>query len=236
MKKHRKWIGAVTNAILLVLIAVTSAVGFLSGNAIAVSSSNSHLYYGSKNQNGKVALMFNVYQNTQTVYQILSVLQQSGAKCTFFVGGCWADDNVDCVREIYKQGHEVASHGYFHKSHDALSYEANYREIAPSVKLLSMITGTPVTLFAPPSGAYGDATLQACAKLNLKVIMWSRDTVDWRDSDAQVIYTRATENLQSGEFVLMHPTDATLTALPNIISYIGNVGLQPDTVSNTIGE
>ncbi len=231
-----KKISIITNSVLLVLIAITSVVGFVSGSSVAVSGGSDNLYYGASASANEVALMFNVYQNGENVYKIMNILDEYSAKCTFFIGGSWADDNVDCVREIYKRGHEVASHGYFHKDHSKMNFEANYREIAPSVKLLNMITGDNVTLFAPPSGAYCDATTQACAKLNLKVIMWSRDTIDWRDSDSALIYSRATENLQGGEFVLMHPTEATVTALPNILNYIADSGLKAVTVSRTLGE
>lgn len=230
-----KKISIVTNAVLLVLIAATSVVGFLSGSAAAVSSEGNNLYYSAESDT-EVALMFNVYQNTENVYKILNILDEYDAQATFFIGGSWADDNVDCVREIYSRGHEVASHGYFHKDHSEMSYDQNVKEISPSVKLLNMICNTQIKLFAPPSGAYNDATLQACAKLGLNVVMWSRDTIDWRDSDAALIYTRATENLQGGEFILMHPMDASVTALSKILNYIGNSGLKTQTVSKMIGE
>ena len=66
--------------------------------------------------------------------------------------------------------------------------------------------------------------------------MWSRDTIDWRDSDTSLIYSRATKNLSSGEFVLMHPMDVTVAALPDILSYIKSNGMALVTVSRNIGE
>jgi peptidoglycan/xylan/chitin deacetylase (PgdA/CDA1 family) len=91
-------------------------------------------------------------------------------------------------------------------------------------------------LFAPPSGAFNDATLSACEKLGLKTIMWSRDTIDWRDDDVNLIYSRATKKLQIGEFVLMHPKDVTVKALPKILQYIKDNGLSAVTVSYNLGE
>ena len=66
--------------------------------------------------------------------------------------------------------------------------------------------------------------------------MWSRDTIDWRDHDENLIITRATKNLKKGEFVLMHPTDCTVTALPKILTYIRDNGLTAVTVSQNLGE
>ncbi len=230
-----KLITVITNVFLVAVVAAVSLVGYFGGNAVAVSKENSNLFYKAEDGSG-VSLMFNVYEHTENVYKILDVLDEYGAKSTFFIGGSWADDNVDCVREIYKRGHEIASHGYFHKDHSRMSVDANLEEIRPSVKLLNMICGTEVKLFAPPSGAFCEATVNACISMDLRVIMWSRDTIDWRDKDVNLIYSRATKNLVKGEFVLMHPTDCTVEALPKILSYIRDNGLTAVTVSQNLGE
>ena len=78
--------------------------------------------------------------------------------------------------------------------------------------------------------------LSISSEISKAVLMWSRDTIDWRDKDAGVIYSRATENLGKGEFVLMHPTDCTVTALPKILTYIRDNGLSAVTVSQNLGE
>lgn len=211
-------------------------MGFLGGNAVEVASDYSNLYYSAQDDPKGVSVMFNVYQNTSNVYKILDVLDDHSAKATFFIGGCWADDNIDCVREIYNRGHEVASHGYFHKDHSTMNYKQNLDEISPSVKLLNMILNTEIALFAPPSGAFCDATLSACDSLKLKTIMWSRDTIDWREDNVQKVYDRATSDLKSGEFILMHPMDVSVKALPDILNYIRDNGFSAVTVSYNIGE
>lgn len=225
-----------TNAVLALIIVAVSLVGVFGGTVAAVSYENKNLFYNASGESGAVSLMFNVYEHTDNVYKILDILDEHNAKATFFIGGCWADDNVDCVREIFKRGHELGSHGYFHKDHSALSYDGNLEEIRPSIKLLEMICGEEITLFAPPSGAFSEATLSACESQNLKVIMWSRDTIDWRDGDVSLIASRATNGLEAGEFVLMHPKDVTVAALPSILTYIDKNGLKTATISANLGE
>lgn len=220
---------------LCAVIATVCAVGFVGGEAQEVTSNGENLFYKSEEAKG-VSMMFNVYQNTDNVYAIMDLLDAEGAKATFFLGGSWADDNIDCVRDIVARGHEVASHGYFHKDHSKMNYEQNLAEIRPSVKLLNAILGSEISLFAPPSGAFNDATVTAATSLNLKTIMWSRDTIDWRDKDVSLICERATRNLQSGEFILMHPMDVTVKALPTILTYIRENGLTAVTVSYNLGE
>ena len=230
-----KLISVITNLVLIAVVVTVSFVGFFGGSAVTASKEYDNLFYRAENGSG-VSLMFNVYEHTDNVLKILDTLDEFGAKSTFFIGGSWADDNVDCVREIFRRGHEIASHGYFHKDHSRMNVDENLEEIIPSVKLLKMICNTDIALFAPPSGAYCEATINACISLNLRVIMWSRDTVDWRDKDVKLIFKRATENLKLGEFVLMHPTDCTVTALPEILSYIRDNGMGAVTVSQNIGE
>ena len=230
-----KIISVIVNIALCAIIASISIVGFVGGEAAEVTSDGENPYYKSEAGKG-VSLMFNVYQNTRNVEAIMDILDEYSAKATFFLGGCWADDNIDCVRQIAERGHEVASHGYFHKDHSKMTYEQNLAEIRPSVKLVNAILGKEITLFAPPSGAFNDSTVTAAASLGLKTIMWSRDTIDWRDGDVALITSRATKNLQTGEFVLMHPMDVTVKALPQILGYIRENGLTAVTVSYNLGE
>ena len=90
------------------------------------------------------------------------------------------------------------------------------------------------TLFAPPSGAYGKNTLIAAASAEMKTILWTKDTIDWRDRNASLIYRRATENIEGGDFILMHPKEETAAALKDILSYYKNHSLRAVTVSENL--
>ena len=181
-----------------------------------------------------VSLMFNVYWGTEEVYRILDILDEYGGKATFFVGGCWADDNVACLKEILSRGHELGNHGYFHKDHASLSEGENKEEISLCNRFVKLTTGADMTLFAPPSGAYGKETLAVCESLGMKTVLWSRDTIDWRDKNASLVYTRATKDIKGGEFVLMHPMEATADALGDILTYYKTHSLRAVTVSENL--
>ena len=181
-----------------------------------------------------ISLMFNVYQNTEDLLSILEVLDSYSAKATFFLGGCWADDNEQTVIEIRKRGHEIGNHGYFHLDHASLSYQRNYEEIVACNRYLEAVLKEKVTLFAPPSGAYNEKTIQASVDVGMKVILWSKDTLDWRDHDVNVIYTRATKNIDRGDFVLMHPTKETANALKKILSFYSQEAFSVVTVTENL--
>ncbi len=224
----------------LVLASLILSVGALclspTEGEVSAGSENTLLYRSAGEGGTGVSLTFNVYEGTEEVYRILEILQASGAKATFFIGGCWADDNVECLQDIFKAGHEIGNHGYFHKNHAKLSKEKNREEILSCNQFIKLSIGVEPTLFAPPSGAYGEDMLSVCQSMQMKTILWSKDTLDWRDKNAKVIYTRATTNVVRGDFILMHPTQATVNALPEILNYYEKTGFKTVTVSENLRE
>ncbi|MBQ8295672.1 MAG: polysaccharide deacetylase family protein [Clostridia bacterium] len=203
-------------------------------NSVKTEGEYTELYRCGRADSNGISLMFNVYWGTDEVYRILDVLKKYDAKATFFIGGCWADDNVDCLRDIYAAGHEIGNHGYFHKDHEKLNVEDNQKEIADCNRFIELAIGEKPTLFAPPSGAYGDNTLAVCKLLQMKTILWSRDTIDWRDKNAAVIYTRATKQIKGGDFVLMHPMKETADALEDVLQYYKQKSFSVITVSENL--
>lgn len=223
-----------TNLVLGVLVLSVGALCLAPKQNAAVDGVDTQIYRQGAATSTGVSLMFNVYWGTDEVYQILDILQSHEAKATFFIGGSWADDNVECLRAIYAGGHEIGNHGYFHKDHKKLNFEQNRKEISDCNRFIELALGQAPTLFAPPSGSYGENMLSACKVLNMKTILWSRDTIDWRDKDAALIYTRATKNIKGGELVLMHPMTATVSALDDILKYYETQSLSAITVSQNI--
>lgn len=181
-----------------------------------------------------VSIMINVCWGEMFLENMLKTLQEHNIQTTFFIGGDWATQHPKELKTIVEKGHELGNHGYFHKDHSKLSYQQNVDEILMCTKAIQQITNMQMQLFAPPSGAYNESTIKAATNLGYKTIMWSKDTIDWRDQNAQVIYERATQNLQGGDLILMHPTQASMEALPRIVETILAQGLVITTVSKTL--
>ncbi|MDD3831977.1 MAG: polysaccharide deacetylase family protein [Clostridia bacterium] len=223
----------IINGIIIVLIVVVAVMSF-SGQSVSVFLNGDRAIYKGNTDSNYVSLMFNVYWGTEYITNILSVLERYGVKATFFIGGSWAEKNIDLLRTIADKGHEIANHGYFHSDCKTLGRQSIYDEIYVTHKLVQNTLGQTMTLFAPPSGSYNSLTLQVAQQLGYNTIMWSKDTIDWRDKDSALVYTRATKNVKGGDLILMHPTAHTLKALPDILSYYGQHNLQAVTVSQNI--
>lgn len=203
-------------------------------SVIAVGAKNKNIIYHGNTNSNKVCLMINVYWGTEYIDGMLQALKQFGFKTTFFVGGTWVSKNADILMQIVQDGHEIGNHGFHHKDHDKLSDELNKKEIEMTHKLVLANAGVEMNLFAPPSGAVNDKTVDIAAALGYKTIMWTRDTIDWRDKRADLVFNRAVKNILGGDLILMHPTAHTLQALPKILAYIQNNNLVAATVTDCL--
>lgn len=229
--KFRKW---VVNTLIVLFLAGISALAIWGTNAISTSSAVSGVYYNGDKSSKNVSLMINVYWGTEYLDDMLSILKENDVQTTFFIGGTWAVLNEDMLKKIYEDGHEIANHGYHHKDHDKLDEQGNLNEISTTHTIIQELLGVEMNLFAPPSGAYDKLTVSCASSLGYKTIMWTRDTVDWRDKDAELIYSRAIKNACGGDLILMHPTEKTVEALPKIISWFKDNGFNLTTVSQTL--
>lgn len=220
----------------LIVIMLVGIIFYVSASSYeyAFSYQNNDVIYNGNESSNKVSLMINVYWGTEYLDDMLDVLDKYDVKCTFFVGGQWVEKNTDMLQKIYGKGHEIANHGYFHKDGEYLDYSQNYNEINVNHKLVKTLIGVDMNLFAPPSGSFNKSTLQASKNLGYTTIMWTKDTIDWRDKDANLIYSRATNNIKSGDLILAHPTECTLKALPLILEYYKLNNLNATTVSDCI--
>lgn len=229
-----RFCGAITNVVLSAVLLMLSAV-CLSDSGDPVSAvGETDVYRNGVRGTDCVSLMFNVYENTEIVCDMSDILIEYGAKATFFVGGCWADDNARCIQKLVRDGHEIGNHGYFHKDHATLSFQANKTEISSCNRVVEAFTGKKPVLFAPPSGAYGKDCIRAAEEEEMKTVLWSRDTIDWRDKDAALVFKRATSGVKGGDLVLMHPKEHTLSALKDVLVYYKNHSLRVVTVSENL--
>jgi len=83
--------------------------------------------------------------------QLLETLERHDVKGTFFVLGWIAEHNPASVRRIVDNGHEVASHGYWHRRIPTMTPSEFRTDIRDSKKRLEDITGTAISGFRAPS-------------------------------------------------------------------------------------
>ena len=233
MKNRQKILRGICNCVIVMMLC-TLVFFSLEDTAELASSEGANPYYCGDINDNKISLMINVYWGTEYIEPMLEVFELYNVKATFFVGGSWVRENPSVLQKIFEAEHEIGNHGYLHKDHKTLSESRNREEIEITQSQIYELTGFNTRLFAPPSGSFGTSTLNVCKELNYSVIMWSKDTIDWRDKDSSLVYTRATKNAKGGDLVLMHPTEHTLKALPDILEYYKTNNLDAVTVSENL--
>jgi polysaccharide deacetylase family protein (PEP-CTERM system associated) len=81
---------------------------------------------------------------------LLALFAEFGVKTTFFVLGSVAEADPELVHSIYRQGHEIASHGYSHRLVHELSPGQFNEELHKTEDAIMGITGSrPVGFRAP---------------------------------------------------------------------------------------
>lgn len=231
--KSKIFVNVIANVVLVTIIAVVALVVF-GGGTTSVFSKNDYAPIYRGNGENCVSLMINVYWGNEYLAEMLQILKKYDVKCTFFVGGSWVAKYPELLKDIASDGHEIGNHGYNHKQHSKLTYQQNMDEINFCNKMVFSYIGVAPTLFMPPSGDFGDSAVQASKDCNMKMIMWSRDTIDWRDKSEDLIFERCTKNIRSGELILMHPTLCTKNVLEKVICTLKEGGFKLVTVSENI--
>ncbi len=166
----------------------------------------------------------------------LDILDKFGARATFFVLGKACARYQDAVARIAARGHELAGHGFTHKSFTKLDAGALRDELRRTSALLPRAS-TARPLVRPPHGATSLRSLMITARAGYTTVLWSRDSDDCRTSNAAEVAARlAPTSLTPGEIVLLHEGQSwTLEALPDILGKLAADGWRTVSVGEMLG-
>jgi hypothetical protein len=187
-------------------------------------------------QKQAVGLLINVDWGTKELRPMLVALKKRGAKATFFVSGRWADDNKQLLKLMADDGHEIATHGYSLQFGPSVLARAGKLkdDIAKSVSAIQNVTGTKVAYYAPHMSETDPPIIQAATELKLRTVLYSVDTVDWRDATSgQMILTQIGQAVP-GDLILMHPKPNTAKVLEAALIGLQGKGLHPMTLSEML--
>lgn len=194
-----------------------------------------HPIYRGNPKKRMAAIMINVAWGNEHIPSMLGTLKEKNARATFFFDGSWLEKNEALARRIAEDGHELSNHAYSHPDMARLGSGEQYRQIARTEALLKEKLGVADNRwFAPPSGSYNATTVRTAARLGLKTVLWTVDTVDWRDPPPDRIVAKIRRDAGPGSLILMHPTASARAALADLIDTLRSKGIEPGTVSQTL--
>lgn len=190
---------------------------------------------------GEVALTVDDGPDPEVTPRVLDLLDQAGAKATFF---CIADRvaaHPALAREIVARGHEVQNHTASHRhSFSFLGPRAYAAELGRAQAIVESVVGHRPRFFRAPAGFRNPFLGPVLPRLGLTLVSWTRRGFDTREADAARVLARLTRGLAGGDILLLHDGHAARTAqgrpvivevLPRLLDAIRAAGLRPVTLT-----
>src|SRR5690625_2391701 len=181
-----------------------------------------------------VSLLINVSWGTEYIPQILKKLDHQDVKSTFFIEGKWAKENTDLVKMIDDEGHIIGNHSYNHPDMAAIPNSEKQKQIDQTNHILHSITKKQPIWYAPPSGSYNDEVIRIAHNLNMETILWTVDTIDWKNPSVSVMINRVMTNVHPGATILMHPTKVVSEGLATMIEEIKDKNYKLGTIEDLL--
>ncbi len=148
-----------------------------------------------------VALTFDDGPRRSTTTALLDGLSQRGIHATFFLIGLNVEGNEDLILRMKEEGHQIGVHSANHKMLTGLNSEDFYEEVGALQDRLSALTGDSGFVLRPPYGMVDRGVERRAAA---PIILWSVDTEDWSDKDADRIAAQIVDEAEDGDIILLH--------------------------------
>ncbi len=157
---------------------------------------------------------------SQYTPEVLKILQENGARATFFQIGRNVPSDPTIEKQIIEQGSAIGNHTWDHSALGKLTAEQQAQQLTSTRDQIGAYQGP---CMRAPYGSMNNKTRPTAASLGMTPVLWSLDTFDWQGkSEASIEATLA--KAKSGDVVLMHdgggnraPTVAAVrAALPKL--------------------
>ena len=182
---------------------------------------------------GEIALTLDDGPDPAVTPRVLDLLDQHGARATFFCIGARAERHPDLVREIARRGHQVENHSYAHAHTFAFGSPSRLRrDIDAASGVIERLTGRRPVYFRAPAGVrslFLEGVLQRCG---LTLASWTRRGFDTVSGDPHAITARLLRGLAAGDILLLHdggspPAPVVLGVLDALLREARARGLTP---------
>lgn len=222
--------------ILCILLGVFLFLFALVGKTASVSATNKKLpIYSVETDEKKIAITFDAAWTNQDTNDLIEILKKHNATATFFIVGDWAEKFPESVKAFYDAGHTIANHSDTHKAFSKCTRDEITEEIVNCNEKLEAITGEKVTLLRAPSGDYTNESLEVTESLNMYMIQWDNDSLDYTGLTVDEIVTRVVSRARNGSIVLFHNgVDTTAEALDKVLTELEKQGYSFVSVNDLI--
>ena len=184
----------------------------------------------------RVALTFDDGPDPEITPRVLDLLDEHGARASFFCIGERVERHPDLAAEIARRGHRVENHTHRHLNRFAMLPPGGLgREIDRAQEAIAGATGRAPALFRPPAGIRSPLLEPALARRGLWLASWTRRGYDTVRSDPERVLAALERNLAPGDVLLLHDgrmvggtggNRVVLEVLPRLLARLAEAGLR----------
>ena len=176
-----------------------------------------------------VALTFDDGPHKSTTTPILDTLKQYNGVGTFFILGNRVKNNENLLKRMVLEENEIGNHSFNHKQLTTISSSEVKSQIDKTQDAVLEVIGSKPKVMRPTYGSYNS---KLRSEIDMPMILWSIDTLDWKSKDANLIANHVLDNVKDGDIVLMHDIySSTAKAVEILVPELISRGYQLVTVS-----
>ena len=162
-----------------------------------------------------IALTFDDGPDNKFTPQLLEILNDRGAKATFFILGEAAEKYPQIVKAAYDSGHQIENHSYDHPRFSKIDKNELQYQINNTNDIIYRITEEKPVYVRPPYGEVNDTVTE---QVSYSMMLWTVDPRDWEAEEADTVYNNIMANVYNGAVVILHDKNpSTHEALKRVI-------------------
>ena len=169
--------------------------------------------------------------------RLLSVLEDAGAKATFFMIGNKVAANPDGAKRVAEAGMEIGNHTWEHPNMTTIPAAEVPAQFSKAQDAIAAATGKTPNIWRPPGGLTDAAVNEVAAKDGLAGINWDVIPFDWiNDSNLDASRYMLMTQIKPGSVVLFHDSySSTVDLVYQFLPVLKANGYHLVTVSELLG-
>ncbi len=195
---------------------------------------------------GDVAISIDDGPEPATTPRVLDILDQHGAKATFFCIGERVERHSALAREMVRRGHAIENHSYRHPNYFSLLGPRRMGvEVRRGQEAIADVTGERPHFFRAPAGLRNPFLQPVLQRLDLQLASWTRRAFDTVNGNPADVCRRLTRNLAGGDILLLHDGNAAkaesglpviFEALPRLLEELASRHLTATLLRSALDE
>jgi len=171
--------------------------------------------------NQNILLTFDDGPNPETTEVILKKLNDEKIKALFFCVGNNVQKYPELVNQIKAEGHSFGNHTFDHKILNQISIEEKVQQIFSVNNLFQDKFNIKLKYFRPPHGKFQLSTDRLLKKFELKNVMWSLLTYDYKN-DLSIVKFAVEKYLKQNSIIVLHDSNKSKEIINDSISFIAD--------------